>query len=65
MTDLNGLLLDCNLTALELFGYSPDEKKEKYLNKVHVTDYYVNSDKRRQFIAEGDHTREQPSGDGL
>lgn len=52
VTDLNGVLLDCNLTAVDLFGYSRDEKKENYINKVCVTDYYTDKERRKQFLAD-------------
>jgi PAS domain S-box-containing protein len=52
VTDLNGLLLDCNLAAVELFGYSADEMKENYLHKVCVTDHYIDKERRKQFLTE-------------
>jgi PAS domain S-box-containing protein len=50
VTDLNGMLLDCNLNTLEFFGYSRDELPENYLNKVCVADYYTSRERRRQFV---------------
>lgn len=52
VSDLGGLLLDCNLNTLELFGHSREEPQENYLNKVRVTDYYTDKDRRRQFVSE-------------
>lgn len=52
VTDLNGVLLDCNLSTLDLFGYSRDEKKENYINKICVTDYYTDKERRKEFLSD-------------
>lgn len=49
-TTLDGILLNCNRTCLEFFGHVADEPPENYLNKVCVTDYYDNRDRRKEFI---------------
>ncbi|MCE5186253.1 MAG: PAS domain S-box protein [Planctomycetaceae bacterium] len=50
VTNADGLLLDCNLRTLDLFGYSRDEPRDKYIHKFRVTDTYVDSNRRNEFI---------------
>lgn len=50
-TGLDGILLDCNKASLVFFGYPSDENPENYLNKIRVTDYYTDKNRRKEFIA--------------
>lgn len=52
VTNLQGLLLDCNLKTLDLFGFSRDEPREHYIQKVNVTGFYNDKQRRREFIGE-------------
>lgn len=49
-SSLDGTLLHCNKACLSFFGYSRDTDEQEYLNKVRVTDYYVDQKRRQQFI---------------
>lgn len=47
---LDGKLLYCNKACLAFFGHSPNEPETNYINKVRITDYYVNPARRQAFI---------------
>jgi len=49
-SSLDGTLLDCNKACLALLGHRTDEHRDDYVNKICVTDYYVDTTRRQQFI---------------
>jgi PAS domain S-box-containing protein len=50
-TSLDGVLMQCNKACHSFFSHDPDEE-ENYLNKIRVTDYYVDAARRQAFLEE-------------
>lgn len=49
-TSLDGKLINCNRACLSFFGYTAEEPLENHINKIDVTDSYVDKSRRNVFI---------------